>query len=60
MIAPFPDNPINTELYNRLNNLDVNGTTFKFYVKQVTSDKQKFYFLKSTQLNQPDFTKCGS
>lgn len=60
MIAPFPDNAINTELYNRLNNLDVNGTTFKFYVKQVTSDKQKFYFLKSTQLNQPDFTKCGT
>lgn len=60
MIAAFPDNDINLELYNRLNNLDVDGTTFKFYVKQVTSEKQNFYFLKSTQISQPSNTKCGT
>ena len=60
MIAAFPDNAINKELRDRLNNLDVDGTTFKFYVKNVTSEKQNFYFLKSTQISQPDFNKCGT
>lgn len=60
MIATFPDNAINQELKARLHNLDVNGTTFKFYIKNVTSESQKFYFLKSTQISQLDFNKCGT
>lgn len=60
MISAFPDNQINAELKTRLNNLDVNGTIFKYYVKNVTSDNQKFYFLKSTQITQPEFNKCGT
>ena len=60
MIAEFPDNDINAELKSRLDNLDVNGNEYKFYVKRVTSQKQKFYFLKSTKLNSPFETKCGT
>lgn len=60
MIAAFPDNEINKELFSRLNNLDVNGITFKFFVKRATSQEPKYYFLKSTQVSQPEFNKCGT
>lgn len=59
MRTAFPDNAINLELFNRLNNLDVNGTTFKFFVQRVPEDVN-FYFLKSTQPSQEGgVTKCG-
>ena len=55
----IPDNHINKELKARLNNLDVDGTAFKFFDSRATSSRSKNYFLLSTQLNGSRRTKCG-
>lgn len=59
MNTPIPDNEINKELKARLNNIDVAGENFKLFVSRVTSQRASNYFLVTTQLNQPERTKCG-
>lgn len=59
MTTSLPDNEINKELRARLHNMEIESQMFKFYVSRVTSGNPKLYFLISTQLNQPETTKCG-
>ncbi|MEM6814899.1 MAG: hypothetical protein AAF600_10945 [Bacteroidota bacterium] len=59
MIAAYPNNDINRELKARLNNLDVGGTNFRIFDSRVTTNNIRNYILISTQLNQPEFNKCG-
>lgn len=58
-IAAFPDNAINKELYSRLNNLNVAGVVFPLYVSSVVLDDPKNYIFVNTQINMPQFNKCG-
>lgn len=55
----IPDKHIRKEIYDRIHNAEVNGITFKCFDNRVTSSNAKNYFLLSTQLNQPNRTKCG-
>ena len=59
MTATLPDNAINKELRARLNNLDVNGTSFPFFVGRTGDTSPSNYFLVNTQLNGQQSTKCG-
>jgi len=59
MTTTLPDNELNKELKARLQNMEVGNEMFKFFVSRITSQKVKFYFLVTTQLNQPEVTKCG-
>lgn len=59
MIAAFPDNAINTEIKARLHNAGVDGKTFPLFISRATNSKEKQFFLISTQLNDPNFNKCG-
>nr|WP_299488595.1 hypothetical protein [uncultured Allomuricauda sp.] len=59
MIAAFPDNAINTEIKARLHNAGVDGKTFPLFTGRATNSKAKQFFLISTQLNDPNFNKCG-
>lgn len=54
-----PDKHIRKEIYDRIHNADVNGELIKCYDSRVTANNPKYYFLISTQLNQPNRTKCG-
>ena len=60
MNAVFPDNFINKELKDRLDNMEVDGNTFKLFDSRATTQNPKHYFLISTQLNNQDFNKCGN
>ena len=54
-----PDKFIRKEIYDRIHNADVGGILFKCYDSRVTIGDVKQYYLISTQLNQPNRTKCG-
>jgi hypothetical protein len=54
-----PDKHIRKEIYDRIHNMEVGGQTFKCFDDRATSSNTKNYFLLSTQLNQPNRTKCG-
>ena len=54
-----PDKYIRKEIYDRIHNAEVNGVLFKCFDSRVTSTNVKNYFLISTQLNQPNRTKCN-
>lgn len=59
MIAALPDKHIRKEVYDRIHNSVINTVTFPCYTERVTSGNPDAYFLVSTQLNQPEFNKCG-
>ena len=59
MNAQLPDNALNAELKTRLDNLNVNGVVFPFFVGRVGATNPKNYFLVTTQLNDVEETKCG-
>ncbi len=60
MNAVLPDNFINRELRARLDNLEVDGISFRLFDSRVTSSNPRQYFLISTQLNNQEFNKCGN
>lgn len=55
-----PDKFIRKEIYDRIHNMDINGTMFKCFDTRSTANDQDFYTLVSTQLNQPELSKCGN
>ena len=54
-----PDKYIRKEIYDRIHNAEVDGIVVKCYDSRVTANDPEQYFLISTQLNQPNRTKCG-
>ena len=54
-----PDKYIRKEIYDRIHNAEVNGIMFKCFDTRVGNGNYKNYFLITTQLNQPNRTKCG-
>ncbi len=54
-----PDKHIRKEIYDRIHNAEVDGVVIKCYDSRVTANDPEQYFLISTQLNQPNRTKCG-
>jgi hypothetical protein len=59
MTAILPDKYIRKEIYDRIHNMDIGGTLFKCYDTRATQSGAMEYTLVSTQLNQPEDTKCG-
>lgn len=59
MNTSLPDKYIRKEIYDRIHNMEINSVTFKCYDTRVTSANPSQYFLITTQLNQPNRTKCG-
>lgn len=55
-----PDKFIRKEIYDRIHNMDINGTMFKCFDTRTTASNQNFYTILSTQLNQPLPNKCGN
>ena len=54
-----PDKHIRKEIYARIHNTEVDSKIIKCYDSRVTSKDPEEYFLISTQLNQPNRTKCN-
>lgn len=54
-----PDKYIRKEIADRIHNTEVDGIMVKCYDSRVTSINPSEFFLISTQLNQPNRTKCG-
>lgn len=59
-MANLPDKYIRKEIYDRLHNAVINGSTFPCYTSRVTSSTPDQYYLISTQLNNPEYNKCGN
>lgn len=60
MNANYPNKYIRSEIYDRLHNADINGTTFPVFTERATVSNSKNYYLISTQLNTQTFNKCGN
>lgn len=59
MNTNLPDKHIRKEIYDRIHNMEVDGVTFKCYNQRTVAKNDKQYFLVTTQLNQPNRSKCG-
>lgn len=55
----IPDNLINARIKTLAHNMVVDSKTFPVFVSRATTSRSKNYILINTQLNQPEFNKCG-
>jgi len=58
-MASLPDKWIRKAIYDAINGMTVDGNTFACYTEQTGTNTDQYYTLISTQLNEPDNTKCG-
>jgi len=54
-----PDKYVRKEIYDRIHNAEISGIMVKCYDTRATVGSDKQYYLISTQLNQPERTKCN-
>jgi hypothetical protein len=54
-----PDSFVRKEIRARLHNMEVDTLTIPCFDNRVVNSNSKNYILISTQLNQPNRTKCG-
>lgn len=61
-MAALPDKWVRKAIYDRIHNMEIDpGTiTFPCYTEQTGTNSGDYYTLLSTQLNQQNFSKCGS